>query len=56
LDGWGTQAVAEPASPPQIFVADNQGGGDVTRIDKLELFGSLETATAAMTNLRNQEE
>jgi len=46
----------QKANSVSIFVADNQGGGDVTRIDKLELFGSLETATAAMTNLRNQEE
>jgi len=35
-----------------IFIADNQEGEGVTRLDKLEIFGSLESATAVMTNLR----
>jgi len=46
----------QKANSISIFVEDNQEGEDVTRIDKLDIYGSLESATAAMTNLRNTEE
>ena len=39
-----------------LFIQDNQEGEEITRLDKLEIFGSLENATDAMTNLRNTEE
>jgi hypothetical protein len=39
-----------------IFVVDNQEGGDVTRLDRLDIYGRPEIATAAMTGLRQEEE
>lgn len=39
-----------------IFVSDNQGGEDVTRIDKLDIYGSPETTTASMSNLRGGDD
>ena len=39
-----------------LFVQDNQDGEETTRLDKIEIFGSLESATAAMSHLRNTEE
>lgn len=39
----------------QVFVVDNQGGEDVTRIDKLELIG-LDIAGTKMSDLQKQED
>ena len=39
----------------QVFVVDNQGGEDVSRIDKLELVG-LEVAGTKMSDLKAEEE
>ena len=39
-----------------VFIQDNQEEAETTRLDKLEIFGSLESATAAMTSLRDAGE
>lgn len=40
----------------QIFVYDNRGGEDISRIDKIDIFGSLEGATAPLTGLRSTDD
>lgn len=40
----------------QIFLVDNQGDEEVTRLEKLEIFGSIEGATAPLTGLRSTDE